>query len=118
MAEKVVSILFDADKDEICTEQPTGCTTTASFIVDCGRLAHSTDIRMDDLGVWINGGVSRAYFSVKFTSDNKVLSTEKFSSCPPVMRKSVYCLTRTYWKHKQNRLFSKQLYQLSGMYTA
>ena len=110
LAERIVSLLFQVEDDKICSEQPLACTRTASFVVNCNNLSHSHDIQMDDSGSWINGGVDRLYFSVKFSDDKTVSSIKKFHSCPSVLRKSVYCLTRSYWKHKQNNLFNRQLF--------
>ena len=115
LAEEIVTTLFEAKEDIIATEQPLQCTETASFIVDSDKLSHPSDIRMDDMGSWVNSGVDRLYVSVTFSGENKVLRVNKLRCRPAVMRNLVYCLTRSYWKHKQSgSLFSRQLHQLSG----
>ena len=43
------TILFEVENEKICTEQSLCCTSTTSFVVDCQKLAHPNDIRMDDM---------------------------------------------------------------------
>lgn len=107
-------MLFEAKDAVIATEQPLHCMQTASFIVNCDKLAHHSDIRMDDLGCWVNTGVDRLYMNVHFASENKVSLVKKLPSRPAVLRKSIYRLTRSYWKHKQNSSFCRQLHQING----
>ena len=111
LVENVAKLLFEVQEKLVCTEQPLCCTTTASFIVNTRKLGHPDDIRMDDMGSWINIGVDRVYISVKFTSEKAVSFIQKLPCKPSVMRKSIYCVTRTYWKHKQSKLFTRQLCQ-------
>ena len=63
-AEEAITLFFDVDNNLICTEQPTGCRFSATFIVDVSQLRHRDDIRADDLGVWKNCGVRSMYCSV------------------------------------------------------
>ena len=67
---------------------------------------------MDDLGSWVNVGVDKLYITVQFTDEKKVQSVRKLSYSPSVMRESKYCLTRSYWKHKQNPKFCRLLHKL------
>lgn len=87
-----------------------------SFVVNCNKLSHPSDIRMDDLGSWVNGAVDKLYVTVQFTDEKKVQSVRKLSYHPSVVRKSMYCLTRSYWKHKQNPKFCRQLHQIAGKF--
>jgi hypothetical protein len=116
LAEEVVKILFEAKPEKISLEQPLHCTQNHSFVVNCDKLSHPSDIRMDDLGCWCNTGVDKLYLRVSFRGDKKVSTIEKLGCKPSVTNKSVYCLTRTYWKHKQQKSFSRQLHQLTGKY--
>ena len=56
-----------------------------SFVVNCNKLSHPSDIRMDDLGSWMNGGVDKLYVTVQFTDEKKVQSVRKLSYLPSVM---------------------------------
>jgi hypothetical protein len=116
LAEEVVKILFEAKPEKISLEQPLHCTQNHSFVVNCDKLSHPSDIRMDDVGCWCNTGVDKLYLRVSFRGDKKVSTIEKLGCKPSVTNKSVYCLTRTYWKHKQQKSFSRQLHQLTGKY--
>ena len=49
-AEDAVTLLFNAVSSDVCTKQPIGCCSTATFIVDVSKLNHLDDIRADDLG--------------------------------------------------------------------
>ena len=115
LAEQIISILLEVDEKMVATEQPLHCTSTSSFVVNCDKLAHPSDIKMDDLGSWTYTGVDRLYFNIVF-SEKKVRSITKLGCRPAVMRKSVYCLTRSYWKHKHYMSFSRQLHQITGMF--
>lgn len=97
----------------ICSQQPLGCKETSSFVIDCSILQHHDDIRMNDLGSWKNSGVHSSYYNVLFSKDNIISLVEKMSGKPSVPRKSVYCLKRSYWKHKQDESFTRQLYELT-----
>ena len=114
LAEEVVTLLFEAKDAVIATEQPLHCTQTSSFIINCDKLTHHSDIRMDDLGCWVNTGVDRLYVSVTFAGESQVSLVKKLPCRPAVMRKSIYRLTRSYWKHKQNSSFCRQLHQING----
>ena len=100
----------------IATEQPLHCTQTSSFIINCDKLTHHSDIRMDDLGklgCLGNTGVDQLYVSVTFADESQVSLVKKLPCRPAVMRKSIYHLTRSYWKHKQNSFFCRQLHQIN-----
>ena len=114
LAEEIVSILFEVDESNIATEQPLHCNRTACFVINCDRLSHLSDIRMDDLGSWTSTGVDRLYVNVKFSDEKKISSVKKLSSRPAVMHESIYRLTRSYWKHKQNPSFCRQLHQITA----
>lgn len=114
-AEEAISVLFNASDDCICTEQPTGCRFSATFIVDLSQLAHRDDIRADDLGAWKNCGVRSMYCSVFFNSNGSVCKVKKIgSSKPSVMRHSIYRLKRTYWQHSEDSVFCRHLLELEG----
>lgn len=114
LAEEIIKILFEVEESKICSQQPLSCLDTLSFVVDCDKMQHPDDIRMDDLGAWKNCGVHRSYFSVLFSSEKKVSLIEKMAKSPQVAQRSVYCLKRSYWKHKQDGTFTRQLYELTG----
>ena len=116
LAEEMIKILFEVEESKICSEQPLSCVDTLSFVVDCNQLQHPDDIGMDDLGSWKNCGVRRSYFNVLFSSEKKVSRIDKMTKAPQVARPSVYCLKRSYWKHKQEQNFTRQLYELTGEY--
>ena len=77
---------FEAEESKICSQQPLSCLDTLSFVVDCDKMQHPDDIRMDDLGAWKNCGVHRSYFSVLFSSEKKVSQIEKLTKSPQVAR--------------------------------
>ena len=82
LLKKIISILFEVPDDKVATEQPLHCTSTMSFVVNCNKLSHPSDIRMDDLGSWVNGGVDKLYVTVQFTDEKKVQSVRKLSYRP------------------------------------
>jgi len=49
-----VRIILQAKDKEIYTQQPIGCSTSNTFLVDLSQLDEHDDIRSDDLEVWIN----------------------------------------------------------------
>ena len=115
-AEEAITLFFDVDNNLICTEQPTGCRFSATFIVDVSQLRHRDDIRADDLGVWKNCGVRSTYCGVFFDSNGCVRKVKKIgNSKPSVMRPSIYRLKRTYWQHSEDGTFCRQLMELEGM---
>ena len=61
-----------------------------------------------------NSGVR---LNILFSSENKVSFVQKQQGKSAVKRPSQYCLKRSYWKHKQNEVFTRQLYELSGQKT-
>ena len=86
-AENAISLIFSASDDVICTAQPIGCSSSATFIVDLSKLSNRDDIRADDNGVWKNCGVRSTYCSVTFDSAGHVLRVKKIGK-PSVMRNS------------------------------
>ena len=114
-AEDAVTLIFNAVSSVVCTEQPIGCHSTATFIVDISNLNHLDDIRADDLGAWKNCGVRSTYCSVSFDSSNKVCRVKKMGSAPSsVMRHSIYRLKRTYWQHSEESTFCRRLLEIEG----
>ena len=53
--------------------------------MNCDKLAHPSDIRMDDLGSWCNRGVDKLYLHVTFANEKEVLSVKKLGCRPSVM---------------------------------
>lgn len=114
-AEDAVTLLFNAVSSDVCTEQPIGCCSTVTFIVDVPKLNHRDDIWADDLGAWKNCGVRSTYCSASFDSDNKVRRVKKIGSSPSsVMRHSIYRLKRTYWQHSQESTFCRRLLEIES----
>jgi len=107
-----VRILLQAKKEEICTQQPIGCTSSNTFVVDLSKLDDRNDIRADDLGVWVNKGVKSSFCNVKF-KDDRIKSVKVLDYKPSTKHSSVYRLKRTYWVHSQA---SRRLFELEGMY--
>ena len=113
--EEIAQLLFDPDPRKTCTKQPIGCKTSATFVVDVEKLDHCDDIRADDLGVWINKGVRSNYLYISFTTSGKVKKVTNLGTRQPsVMRRSLYCLKRTYWKHDDDEEFSCRLFEIRG----
>ena len=52
--------------------------------------------------------------NVKFSDKRRISSVKKLSSHPAIIHESIYRLTRSYWKHKQNPSFCRQLHQIVG----
>ena len=112
-AERAVQLLFNCGQSKICTKQPIGCTTSATFIVDVTNLNHSEDIRADDLGVWSNKGVRTNYVRI---DTGRVKHVTNLGRGPPSLKsKTVYTLKRTYWKHTDDQQFSRRLLELKGI---
>ena len=83
-----VRIILQAKEKDICTQQPIGCSTSNTFVVDLSKLDDRDDIRADGLGVWINKGVKSSYCNLQFQGDAvksiKILDSKpstKHSSC-------------------------------------
>jgi len=89
-----VRILLQAKKEEICTQQPIGCTSSNTFVVDLSELDDRNDIRADDLGVWVNKGVKSSFCNVEF-KDDRVKSVKVLDYKPSTKQSSVYRLKRT-----------------------
>ena len=114
--EDAISLFFSVSADKICTAQPTGCSFSATFVVDLSKLSHRDDIRADDNGAWKNCGVRSTYCSVAFNGEGRVRRIKKIDK-PSVMRNSIYCLKRTYWQHNEDTTFCRRLLELEGKST-
>lgn len=112
--EDAVKILLQTPIESICTQQPIGCSSSKTFVVDVSKLDHRDDIRCDDLGVWKNQGVKSSYCSVRFHNDHDVQRVKVLENKPAVMRSSIYRLKRTYWTHTEEKRICRHLFELEG----
>ena len=109
-----VRIILQAKDEEICTQQPIGCLTSNSFLVDLSQLDDRDDIRSDDLGVWINKGVKSSFCHLQF-KDDAVKNIEVLDYKPSVKHHLLYRLKHTYWVHSEDKRVSRRLFELEGM---
>ena len=110
--EDAVRIILQPHQN-VCTQQPIGCRTSGTFIVDLSKLDDRDDVKADDLGVWKNQGVRSTYCSIKFESED-VKKITVLGSKPAVMRSSVYRLKRTYWIHAEDHRVCRRIFELEG----
>ena len=110
--EDAVKIILQPHQN-VCTQQPIGCRTSGTFVVDLSKLDDRDDIKADDLGVWKNQGVRSTYCSIKFESE-EVKKITVLGSKPAVMRSSVYRLKRTYWIHAEDNRVCRRIFELEG----
>ena len=108
--EDAVKVLLHTPAKSICTQQPIGCSSSKTFVVDLSKLDHRDDIRSDDLGVWKNQGVKSSYCSVKFQNDD-VQRVRVLENKPAVMRYRLKC---TYWSHAEDKRIFRRLFELEG----
>ena len=107
-------MILQANDEEVCTQQPIGCSTSNTFLVDLSQLDERDDIRSDDLGVWINRGVKSSFCNIQFQVD-AVKKVEVLDFKPPVKQHSFYRLKRTYWVHSEDNRVGRRLFELEGM---
>ena len=107
-------MILQANDEEVCTQQPIGCSTSNTFLVDLSQLDKRDDIRSDDLGVWINRGVKSSFCNIQFQGD-AVKKVEVLDFKPPVKQHSFYRLKRTYWVHSKDNRVGRRLFELEGM---
>jgi len=84
-------------------------------VVDLSELDDGSDIRADDLGVWVNKGVKSSFYNVEF-KDDMVKSVKVLDYEPSTKQSSVYRLKRTHWVHSEDKQASCRLFELEGMY--
>lgn len=111
---EAVRIILQAQENEICTEQPIGCTSSMTFLVDASKLHDREDIRADDLGVWVNKGVKSSFCTIKIQGDI-VQKVDVLDYKLSVKFTSLYRLKRTYWVHSEDKRTSRRLFELEGM---
>ena len=110
-----VKIILQAQETELCSEQPIGCSSSMTFLVDVSKLKDRDDIRADDLGVWINKGVKSSFCTITIQGDS-VKSVTVLDYKPSVKSSNVYRLKRTYWVHSEDKRISRRLFELEGIY--
>ena len=62
-------IILQAQETDTCMEQPIGCSSSMTFLVDASKLQDREDIRADDLGVWINRVVKSSFCTINIQGD-------------------------------------------------
>ena len=112
---EAVRIILQAQEADTCTEQPIGCSSSMTFLVDVSKLQDREDIRADDLGVWINKGVKSSFCTINIQGE-AVKNVTVLDFKPSVKRSSLYRLKRTYWVHGEDKRISRRLFELEGMY--
>ena len=114
-AGSAVKIILQAREAEICSEQPIGCSSSMTFLVDVSKLQDRDDIRADDLGVWDNKGVKSTFCSIVMQGDS-VKNVAVLDYKPSMKSSNVYRLKRTYWVHSEDKRISRRLFELEGVY--
>lgn len=97
-AGSAVKIILQAWETEICSQQPIGCSSSMTFLVDVSKLQDTDDIRADDLGVWNNKGVKSTFCTVMI-QDDSVKNVTVLDYKPSVKSSNVYHLKRMYCVH-------------------
>ena len=115
-------ILLGLDDSPECHSVPRNIQRTATFLVNTSELGSTADTKCDDNGAWTNNGVRKLWLSIHLPNDNES-TTDSEGDIPNIHVKQrgvkrpdafVWCLIRSYYKHKHSDDFRKVITSLQG----
>jgi hypothetical protein len=63
------------DKYPACKFRPTGVEESATFVISIDRVKNILDLRADDLGVWVHGGIPKSVHKVAISEGDVIVRT-------------------------------------------
>lgn len=97
-----------------CSTVPLGIQKTSAFLLNTAKLDNAGDTKCDDNGSWTNNGVRKLWVTVNQLDDDcspDVTVLKRGGGRPDA---SVWCLIRSYLKHKHSDDFRKVITTLQG----
>ena len=109
---KALDLLLNLDSycDKVCSSKPIGVADVATFVVANKCLENESDIKADDLGVWVHKGKPVRTYKVARSQSGSVLG----ATLTRDKGKNVYKLIRVYYHHKHTATFRRTLFFAYG----